>query len=941
MRVLIAARDPAIQRQLEGFFLRRQHEMTTCAEIGQAATALVETHYPVVLIDLDADATGALELCRQIRDRSDGDRTFVLALASGESQKTVRAVLEAGADDCLPKPVRPSALQLRLAIGQRNVARFQRSSADARSSEQRFRTLLETMQEGVLQVDGDGQICLVNSRMSRITGFTADELLGRSADEVLIPPGVRDKLPGQILLGSGTGSEEHTIPLETRDGEMLWIRLTAAPIRHGHDDRTGSLAVIQDVTRQVNAEESLRYREEYFRALLENASDLISILDLDGRILYQSLSSERLLGCEADALIGRDFYGLVHGADRESLEDRLSQVLQAADATASVEIRLRHRDGTWLTFESLFNNLSQNPVVGGLVATSRDVTERRRIEAALDRERALFQQLFESSPAGIVILGDDDRIVDANRSFEDLFQYPVREVVGRQLSEVIVPPSLRDEATRLSELVFGRQTVDHETVRQRKDGTQVDVSILGIPISLPEPTTGAFGIYTDISERKQAERKLFHDASHDALTGLPNRTLLLDRLDRALRRSKRRGDYQFALLFLDLDRFKEVNDSLGHAAGDQLLIETARRLESCLRPGDTTARLAGDEMVMVLDDIREVTDVIPVAERVLARLAKPFELGGQSLEISASIGVVFSASRYQRSEELIRDADLAMYRAKSRGRGCFEIFDPEMQQEAAEPRLLESDLARALENEQAELHFQPIIGLATGRIVAAEALVRWRHPELGLLGPQELLPACESAGTLADLGRWILGQACRQAASWRRQFPRRRLRVSVNLSPEQLLASDFTADVDRLLEAAKVRANALVFEIHESVLVDSPEAMSVLWQLRQRGSRIHVDDFGTGYTALQELYRSPIDTLKVDRSFVARMKPGGEDLEIIRATGALGQSLGLDVVAEGVETEKHLEQVRELGLTHAQGFFFSRALPGEELTALITDDPRW
>ena len=946
MRVLIVVADSALRQQLESFFLRRHHEIIACQEIGQAAEAFAREAHSIVVIDLDTGSrdTGsrdALELCRDIRRRAGEDRTFLLALANEGSPEVMRSALEAGADDYLAKPVNPTVLQLRLAIGQRNLARCYRNSRALKNIEQRFRTLLETMQEGVFQVDDQGRIELANSRMSRITGYTTDELIGRNADEILVAPSVRDKLPGQTLLGAGTRSEEYTIPLETKSGESIWAKLTAAPTGASEGFAASSLAVIQDITEQVNAEESLRYREEYFRALLENASDLISILDLEGRILYQSLSSERLLGWDAEALIGQEFHHFIHPEDQAHFNAELQSVLQTADATVSVEIRLRHRDGGWFRFESLCNNLSQNPVVGGVVATSRDVTERRRIEAALDRERALFQQLFRNSPAGIVILGDDDRIVDVNRSFEDLFQFEGREVVGRRLSQLIVPDQLRSEATQLSELVFGRQTIDHETVRRRKDGSDVDVAILGIPMQLPEPQAGAFGIYTDISERKRAERKLFHDAFHDALTGLPNRTLLIERLERDLRRAKRRSDYHFALIFLDLDHFKEINDTLGHGVGDQVLIETTKRLESCLRPGDTTARLAGDEFTLILEDVKEVADATRVAERILETLRQPWAHKGQNIEISGSMGLVFSSTGYASSEELIRDADLAMYRAKSRGKGRFEIFDEDMQRGAIERRRLEADLAQAIAAEQQVLHYQPIVCLTTGQIIAAEALVRWRHPELGLLGPGELLPASEATGIIGRLGRWILRQACRQSVDWQRRFPRQELRIGVNLSPKQLLSSKFLPELDEILAREGAKPAKIAFEIHESVPVDSPEAMAVLWQLRKRGFRIHIDDFGTGHTALRELYRSPIDTLKVDRSFIARMKPGGEDVEIVRAAVALGTGLGLDVVAEGIETTAHLRQVRELGLTHAQGFLFSRALPSDELTALISENPRW
>ena len=714
------------------------------------------------------------------------------------------------------------------------------------------------------------------------------------------------------------------------------MKLTAAPLTLD-GAAAGSLGVVQDITEQRRAEESLRFREEYFRVLLENASDLISIIDLDGSVLYQSLSSERLLGRSAEDIVGRDFRQLLHEDDRESFTATLQQTLKADSGSASVQLRLRHRDGHCCHYESLCNNLIQNPVIGGIVVTSRDVTRRLEVEAQLQRERALFQQLFRNSPAAIAILDDDDRVLDVNRGFTDLFQYSLEEMQGRQLGSLIVPPDLLGEADQLSKLVFGRQTIDHETLRQRKDGSQVDVSILGYPVELAEGRTGAFGLYTDITERKQAERRLFHDAFHDPLTGLPNRTLLAERLERGLRRAKRRADYRFALLFIDLDRFKEINDSLGHAAGDEVLIETARRLEGCLRPGDTTARLAGDEFIILLEDVGRVADASRVSERVLAALARPYEVAGQTLEVSGSLGMVFSSPSYTSSEALIRDADIAMYRAKRRGRGRQEIFDEDMQRSAVERQRLESELARAIERQEQELHYQPIVSLADGRIVAFEALVRWRHPDRGLLGPAELIPAAESTGLIVPLGRWILEQACRQIIEWQRSSGREHIRIGINLSESQLLSPEFLDDVEAVFAETGARPDTLVFEVQESLLVDTPESIARLWQLRRRGCRLQLDDFGTGHTSLGELYRSPIEALKVDRSLISRMP---RDVELVRAASSLGAHLGLTVIAEGVETEAQSAQVRELGITHAQGFRFSRPLASEAATALLAEEPR-
>ncbi len=943
MQVLIVVAEPIAQQALEKLFVGRQLPTKVVNGPAEARVHVEREVFHFAVIDLAGDPEEALELCRQIRRQPHGAETYILVLPVAETQEALRGALEAGADDYLVKPIEPALLPLRLAIGHRHRTTRLKTLKQIEASEKRYRTLVETMHEGLFQIDESGIIRFANSRMSKITGYANDEIVGQSADRLLIAPEVRERLPGQTLLGAGTGSEEYSIPLRTKSGEPVWVNLTGAPMP-ADEGRGGSLGVVQDITEQRKAEEGLRFREQYFRALLENASDLITLLDLDGRILYQSLSSQRLVGLPADDLVGRDFHELLHEADRERFAGAIRTSLEQAGAGDPVELRLRHTDGHWCELESLVNNMLDNPVVGGVVVTSRDVTERRGVEVALKRERAFFQQLFRSSPAGIVILGNDDRVVDANDAFVDLFGYEVDEIAGRPLNELIVPEKLHAEASELSRSVIRQQTVDRETVRRRKDGTAVDVAILGSPIELATQRIGAFGIYTDITERKNAERKLFHDAFHDALTGLPNRTLLSERLERSLRRSKRRTDYQFALLFIDLDRFKVINDSLGHAAGDELLIEISRRLEGCLRPGDTVARLGGDEFTIILEDVQEVADATRVSERILEALGKPFVVTGQEVVSSGSIGIAFSSTGYDRADDIVRDADLAMYRAKSAGKARYEIFDTEMHRGAVERLKLETELRHAIERKQLRVHYLPVVSLTSGRMVGFEALVRWQHPERGLVRSGELVPVCEETGLIVPLGRWMLAQACRQLVAWQKRFPEHDcLLVSLNLSVQEISAPDFVSRIDQILKKTGAPASALGFEVTESLMSGEAagEVAETLWQLQKRGFRLYIDDFGTGYSSLSALHRYPIDSLKIDSSFVGDLEPGGESLEIVRAVAALGESLGLTVIAEGVEDREHLEQLRKLGVGYAQGYYFSQPLPGAEVEKLIEDNPTW
>jgi diguanylate cyclase (GGDEF)-like protein len=451
------------------------------------------------------------------------------------------------------------------------------------------------------------------------------------------------------------------------------------------------------------------------------------------------------------------------------------------------------------------------------------------------------------------------------------------------------------------------------------------------------------GSQTDITSQKTAEQQLQHDAQHDTLTGLPNRALFMERLRRSMWRARRGGFYLFAVLFLDLDRFKIVNDSLGHVVGDQLLVAIARRLESSLRPGDMVARLGGDEFVILLDHLKEIHDVTHIANRVQKELRLPFNLGGHEVFTTASMGIALSATTYERPEDLLRDADTAMYRAKARGKARFELFDASMHARAMTLLQMENDLRRALTRQEFLVYYQPIVSLATSRILGFEALVRWRHPERGMVSPAEFIPVAEETGLIIELGHWVLSEACLQMRWWQEQFPAYLpLSLSVNLSSKQFSQPNLIEQIEQILDETGLDAHSLKLEITESVLMDNIEATTaMLVQLRFMGIQVSIDDFGTGYSSLSYLHRFPINTLKVDRSFVRRMGPEGENSEIVQAIISLARNLGLDVVAEGVETEEQLSQLRLMQCDYVQGYYFSKPAAKEEVSALILGQAHW
>jgi len=435
----------------------------------------------------------------------------------------------------------------------------------------------------------------------------------------------------------------------------------------------------------------------------------------------------------------------------------------------------------------------------------------------------------------------------------------------------------------------------------------------------------------EIQERRRVEDRLLHDAFHDALTGLANRALFLDRLGQSLARIKRGEGFHFAVLYLDLDRFKLINDSLGHLSGDLALIAVARWLESGVRPGDTVARLGGDEFAVLLDGLRSVEEAEGLSRRIEERLGTPLQVDGQEIYIYASIGIVFGTAAYERPEEILRDADAAMYRAKSLGRNRHEVFNEALHLAALDRLRLETDLRRAVQDSSFGVHYQPIVCLADGRVAGFEALVRWRHPVWGLVPPDQFIQVAEETGLILPIGHWVLAQACERIHEWQREHPSDPpLAINVNLSRRQLLQADLLEQIRRVLESTGLSPECLRLEITESAILENPEgAVDLLRHLKSLDIGLCVDDFGTGYSSLSSLQEFPVSVLKIDRSFIRGMGPEGEKDEIVRAVVGLAHSLHMQVVAEGVETEGQLESLRAMDCDYGQGYLLCRALDPE------------
>ncbi|HEX3158595.1 MAG TPA: EAL domain-containing protein [Gemmatimonadaceae bacterium] len=473
-----------------------------------------------------------------------------------------------------------------------------------------------------------------------------------------------------------------------------------------------------------------------------------------------------------------------------------------------------------------------------------------------------------------------------------------------------------------------------------REWTEEEVRLL---TDIAEAAASELSLRRRLAERERVERQLRHDSLHDPLTELPNRAFFMERLGQAVTRARARDDHQmFAILFLDLDNFKVVNDSVGHHAGDELLIAVARRLEGCIRGGDMVSRLGGDEFALLLERVQDARDAARIAERVQEALAAPVKLGGYELFTSVSIGVALSSSANERPEYLLRSADMAMYRAKNGGKARFEMFDPAMHAAALTRLQLETDLRRAVEREEFTLAYQPLVSLATGRMVGMEALVRWNHPDQGLVSPNDFIPVAEETGLIVPLGRWVLWEACRQLKQWHELPGGEGLTVSVNLSPRQFTQTDVVGEVARALAATGLDPRSLKLEITESVIIERFEqAAQALAELKRLGVHVHMDDFGTGYSSLSYLHQLPLNAIKIDRTFIASIDSDERALHLVGSIVVLVGNLGLESVAEGVTSVEQMAALRELGCTHAQGYLFSPPLEPAGMEAFMASAPRW
>jgi diguanylate cyclase (GGDEF)-like protein/PAS domain S-box-containing protein len=685
------------------------------------------------------------------------------------------------------------------------------------------------------------------------------------------------------------------------------------------------------------ANDRLQREAELSRSIVDLQTEWITRYDADLTITFVNPSFARHEGKAPEDLIGVSMRQLKSEADLRRFRAELA-MLTPEQPSATFDVAVTRPDGSkayrrW-TDLAVFGEVGE---AREYLSVGRDVTEQKVAELALQESESRLRTVVSGAPVVLFAVNQDRVFTMAEGRGLESLGVTSSQLVGASMYAILKNVDAFFDAverTLAGEEVFG-------TVKIARQWFEIRL--------LPQhdergTTVGAIGIGTNVTDHRKTEQELRDSqeqyrtlAFHDALTGLPNRALFGDRLEQALRRSVRQ-QRAVAVFFLDLDNFKVVNDSLGHHVGDDLLVQVARRITGCLRVEDTAARLGGDELAVLISDVRDESDALTVASRLTDALKAPFRVAGRDVVVTASIGVALSAPDRVDRDALLQAADLAMYQAKANGRARCEMFDPHMAAEADDRLELEMALRDAVAHDQLSVVYQPIVALATGRVCAVEALLRWDHPRRGTIGPGRFIPIAEETGLIVSIGAWVLGEACRQAATWPRQFGEP-LAVSVNVSPRQLRDPGLVEEVRQALASSGLQPSQLELEVTESAVMNNPDEARVrLEQLRRLGVSLAIDDFGTGYSSLGQLRHFPFDSLKVDQTFMLGLGQDERPAAIVSGVVALARNLGLAVVGEGIETAAQLQQLQSLGCDRGQGYYLSRPLTAEALCRLLSED---
>jgi diguanylate cyclase (GGDEF)-like protein/PAS domain S-box-containing protein len=805
-------------------------------------------------------------------------------------------------------------------------------------SDARARIIYESIGDAVLVADTKGLVDTLNEVAQKLTGWSQQEAYGKPLDQVfqLFDGGtqLRVKSPAEMVLLDGCAIPmSNGMVLRRRDGSEVAVEDSASPVRDENDQLIAVVMVFHDVSQRYAMVARLRHERALFRQTFDQASVGIAQLGMNGKWLRVNRKLCEITGYSTAELLELGFQKITHPDDLEQDVEALRNLLVRHTKVYETEKRYIRKDGSlvWIGLAvSIVWKEDGTPDYG--ISIIQDIQARKDAERTAATTRAQYQALFEQMPEGVLLIDEHVQVIAHNREALRQLEYDSEALLKLHVWDFdVVDDPAAIEQRKQNILQTGRD--DFESRYRTRSGRVMDVDVSVQLVCLADGRRVFQTLFHDITQQKLAAQQIEHLAYHDLLTGLANRRLLQDRIDQAIGSAVRRNT-NIAVCYLDLDHFKDVNDSLGHQAGDLLLQLVSRRLLSCIRTEDTLARVGGDEFVIMLNDIADSENATAIAQKIIHEIAIPYTIGNEDITVTPSIGISICPQDGWDSETLLKHADSAMYQAKQSGRATYRFYTEALHQKAMERLKIERLLRRAIENDEFELHYQPQVDLQTGQIVGCEALIRWNQPDLGQVSPAQFIPVAEHSNLIVEIGEWVMREVCRQARVWHDQGAN--LKVSFNVSARQFIRPDeLLRSLRSALADSGVNPILMEIELTESLLLD-PQGMSeVLNEIRALGINLALDDFGTGYSSLSYLRRFPIHILKIDQSFVSDADHNANDAEMVKTIIGMAHNLRMSLVAEGVETAEQALLLKMEGCEVAQGYFYSRPVPVNEFNALL------
>ncbi|MCD4780055.1 MAG: EAL domain-containing protein [Candidatus Omnitrophica bacterium] len=902
-------------------------KMKWVSGLSRGINHLKKNCFDVVLLDLNLSDNHGLDNFKKLYSLV--NEIPIIVLTSIDDEKLALKAVQEGAQDYIVKDQVDVILLLR---SLRHAIARSKTQDRLREAEERYRTVANYAYDWEYWENPDGSMQWVSPSCARITGYTSDQFMNIPflLHSIIVLEDRKIFSHHRQLVASHPGVRQVQFRIRRKDGCVVWIEHVCQEVTSSDGAFIGVRASNRDITERQLSDEALRQSEEKFRKVIQSANDALIVFDLQSSAITDvNTKAVDLLGMEVDQLIGLTFVDIHPKEEHEKYQKIFSDLTEENFIGEEVFVQNGKNEKIPVEINSSIISLKDKKFV---LAIYHDIRERRKSEEKVRK----LSLAVEQSPASVLITDTDGVIEYVNSKFCEVTGYSMNEVIGQKPGLLKSDSTTPDQYKSLWSTIKKGNEWRGEFCNKKKSGALFWEFISISPIKEANGTITHFlAVKEDITFRKQYEKKLIHQANFDALTDLPNRILAFDRLTQAINMAQRKNQ-TVAVMFIDLDYFKVVNDTLGHAVGDELLVKAAHRLQLSIRTSDTVARLGGDEFLIILPDLNAAAQASIVVNRILEDFSVPFILSDKEIFITTSIGITIYPADGDDPHVLLKNADAAMYQAKEASRNTFRFFLPEMNNVALQRMELEHDLRRAIENHELTVYYQPIFTIATGKLMAAEALLRWKHPDKGYISPERFIPLAEETGLIDQIGAWVIKEACHQLVIWIDQVGHP-FRMAVNVSARQFKNKSLVSTVTQSLESNDLDSGLLELEVTERLLMeDSPKTTDVINQLKSIGVSFSIDDFGIGYSALSYLNKYDFNTLKIDRSFIRDVTSSdSSNIALCNAIIAMAHSLNLSVIGEGVETKQQLDFLKSKSCDGAQGYYFSKALSVEDFFDFI------